>query len=65
MRVPERRFEPGDIALHASGTLDPREVVSVSEDGLAIRIWLVTRESEEWFPAENYTNLGPRKISRA
>ena len=46
------KVQPGDQALHLSGTLDSREVVEVS--GTMIRIDILGRPSE-WLPKRNYT----------
>lgn len=51
-------FKVGDLADHRSGTLDPRPVEEVSEDGKSIRLRIGTIVTD-WLPAKNYKNLGP------
>lgn len=45
----------GQWADHKSGSLDPRPVAEVSEDGKQIRLLFWGNPSEQWFPAKNYT----------
>ena len=49
-----RNPQVGDMADHKSGSLDPRPVAEVSEDGKQIKIAIGTLITD-WLPAKNYT----------
>lgn len=53
-----RKPRVGDWADHKSGTLDPRPVAEVSEDGKQIKIKIHTLVTD-WLPASNYTYKEP------
>lgn len=51
------RFQPGDLADHKSGSLDPRPVESVDGDFICLRIGSVVTEP---LPASNYRRIARR-----
>lgn len=48
-----KKPEVGQWADHKSGTLDPRPVAEVSEDGTQVKLRIHTLVSD-WVPAKNY-----------
>ena len=48
-----RKPQPGDLAVHISGSYDAREVLKVSEDGTKVKVRLMGIESA-WLPAGLY-----------
>lgn len=55
--------QPGDLADHRSGELDPRRVTRVTEDGTGVYLDILCSESGP-FPVENYEFARDVEVTR-